>query len=302
MSDLMSSSSLTSYINSVNSGQDQLLSQVTEWQALPAYVSTGLAAQYKIMQDRLSTDVGQLEIILTMLGNNGAQNQLGIQVALQHPWSRGSIFINSKDPFTAPLIDPDYFGVGYDIDIMSYGSEFARKLAQTAPLSDVMTAEVLPGAGVTGDALNNYTKRAAGTEYHPLGTCSMLPRESGGVVDTNLLVYGSANLRVIDASIMPLQISAHLMASTYGIAEKGADIIKQKYWKVEATNTTANGTDASETTASPGDATDSAVTANNNLSSDSSSGLSNAAKIGIGAGVGVGAAIILAALVSVTYL
>lgn len=300
MQDLMTQSALDAYVSNVNTQQAQTLSQVTEWQALPSNVSTGLAEQYKIMQERLTSDLGQLEIIMTMLGNNGAQNQLGIQVALQHPWSRGTIFINSTDPFTDPLIDPDYFGVGYDIDIMSYGTTFARRLASTAPLSNVMTAEVLPGVDVTGDALNNYTKRNSGTEYHPLGTCSMLPREHGGVVDTNLMVYGSANLRVIDASIMPLQISAHLMASTYGIAEKGADIIKQKHWEVRATNTTGNSTETggSETTASAGDATDTAVTSNNNVSANSTGGLSNAAKIGVGVGAGVGAAALLAAIVS----
>jgi len=44
----------------------------------------------------------------------------------------------------------------------------------------------------------------------------MLPRDSGGVVDTNLVVYGTKNVRVVDASIMPLQVSAHLMAPAYG--------------------------------------------------------------------------------------
>ena len=299
MSDLLSASDLTAYINSVSTGMAQQVTDMTSWQNLPSNVASGLSAQYSIMRDRLSTDLGQLEIIMTMLGNAGAQNQLGIQVALQHPWSRGSIFINSTDPFSYPAINPDYFGVGYDINIMSYGSAFARQLAATAPLSSVMTTEVLPGAGIIGEALDNYTKINSGTEYHPLGTCSMLPQDKGGVVDTNLVVYGSANLRVVDASIMPLQVSAHLMASTYGIAEKAADIIKQKYWKVEAvtpSNSASSQETASETTAVVGQATDSAVTDKNNLAA-STSGLSSGAKIGVGVGVGVGAAVLLAALV-----
>lgn len=54
----------------------------------------------------------------------------------------------------------------------------------------------------------------------------MLPRDSGGVVDTKLIVYGTKNVRVVDSSIMPLQVAAHLMAPTYGIAEKAADIVR----------------------------------------------------------------------------
>jgi len=47
-----------------------------------------------------------------------------------------------------------------------------------------------------------------------------------GVVDAQLKVYDTSNLRVVDASVLPLQISAHLSSVLYGIAEKGADIIK----------------------------------------------------------------------------
>lgn len=56
----------------------------------------------------------------------------------------------------------------------------------------------------------------------------MLPKASGGVVDTNLIVYGTTNLRVVDASVAPLQVSAHLMQMTYGIAERAADLVKAK--------------------------------------------------------------------------
>lgn len=54
----------------------------------------------------------------------------------------------------------------------------------------------------------------------------MMSRSLGGVVDGHLKVYGTGNVRVVDASIMPMQISAHLSASIYGIAEKAADLIK----------------------------------------------------------------------------
>lgn len=37
----------------------------------------------------------------------------------------------------------------------------------------------------------------------------MLPREMNGVVDSNLRVYGTKNIRVIDLSIAPLQVAAH---------------------------------------------------------------------------------------------
>jgi len=54
----------------------------------------------------------------------------------------------------------------------------------------------------------------------------MMLKELGGVVDSNLKVYGVGNVRVVDASVMPTQVSGHLSSTIYAIAEKAADIIK----------------------------------------------------------------------------
>jgi choline dehydrogenase-like flavoprotein len=55
----------------------------------------------------------------------------------------------------------------------------------------------------------------------------MLPRELGGVVDKNLTVYGTYNVRVIDASVLPMQVSGHLTSTLYAISERAADMIKE---------------------------------------------------------------------------
>jgi len=54
----------------------------------------------------------------------------------------------------------------------------------------------------------------------------MMRRDWGGVVDGKLRVYDTTNVRVVDASVLPLQVSAHLSSTLYGVAEKAADIIK----------------------------------------------------------------------------
>ena len=47
----------------------------------------------------------------------------------------------------------------------------------------------------------------------------MLPREKNGVVDPELRVYGTKNLRVADLSVVPLEIAAHTQATAYFVGE-----------------------------------------------------------------------------------
>ena len=54
----------------------------------------------------------------------------------------------------------------------------------------------------------------------------MMSKDIGGVVDSNLKVYGTRNLRVVDASIFPLIPRGNIQTSVYAVAEKAADIIK----------------------------------------------------------------------------
>lgn len=90
------------------------------------------------------------------------------------------------------------------------------------PMQEVGAVETFPGTNVTGDAAIAASIRtfATSTWAHPVGSLSMMKKEYGGVVDSELRVYGVKGLRVVDASIMPLIPATHTSSTVYAVAEK----------------------------------------------------------------------------------
>ncbi|KIJ43987.1 GMC oxidoreductase [Sphaerobolus stellatus SS14] len=142
--------------------------------------------------------------------------------AYTHPLSRGTVHITSKDARIPPAIQPNYLANPTDLEILTKTLEFCLRLYQTKPLADFVVAPVTPPFADTTDfkKLEHYVKETLSTVHHPVGTASMLPREDGGVVDSKLLVYGTSNLRVVDCSTIPLEISCNIQSLAYAIGEK----------------------------------------------------------------------------------
>lgn len=149
------------------------------------------------------------------------------------------------------MIDPNYLSHPSDLNVLREGLKLARSIGLTEPLNATITSELSPGANVTtDDQWNTFILGDFHTEYHPSCSCSMLPREQGGVVDAHLKVYGLDNVRVIDSSVFPIEWAAHMMAPTYGLAEQAADIIKAQY-STTGTGTSSSSSPSSTTTSRP---------------------------------------------------
>lgn len=152
-----------------------------------------------------------------------------IMACSMNTFSRGTVHIQSSDPLVPPAIDPAYFSNPLDLQIMVCAVKFARKIASVEPFASTIIAPLEPGPDIqTDDQFADYCKEKMQSVFHPVGTASMLPMEDGGVVSPSLLVYGTKNIRVVDASVIPMELSCHIQATIYAIGEKAADIIKEQ--------------------------------------------------------------------------
>ena len=148
--------------------------------------------------------------------------------AWQHrPDSKGWVRLRSADPFEKPIIQPNYLSEESDRAVTIKAMKLARSLMHTKSMSPYFDGEEYPGSEIeSDDELLDAARHWGSTTYHVMGTCRMGPdSDPMAVVDDNLRVKGIANLRVIDASIMPTMLSANLNAGAMMIGEKGADLV-----------------------------------------------------------------------------
>lgn len=187
------------------------------------YLHSPLSPQVEIIFSDGYTGVKGYPAVGSPLRGKGYSTLIGV---VMHPLSRGTVHISSSNVTAAPNIDPRYLTNEYDVQAAIEVAKYCRKIANTAPLSSAWVSEYEPSPAVqTDDEWRRYVLNTTLSIYHPVGTCAMLPRRDGGVVSPELMVYGTTNLRVVDASIIPVLPSAHIQTAVYGIAERAAHMI-----------------------------------------------------------------------------
>ncbi|CAE6504329.1 unnamed protein product [Rhizoctonia solani] len=189
-------------------------------------------AQYAIQKQWLNQKLGHMEIIMypgyfAFSAPKENTAYMSLLMAIQHPYSRGHIHIGSADPLVKAIYDPKYFSKSIDLDSLVEAIKFGLKITQTEPLASSVVGRQDPAPEVTSDEdIATYIKTYVESVYHPIGTAALAPKDLGGVVNNKLKVYGTTNVRVVDASVIPIHMGTHITRTIYGIAEKAAAMIK----------------------------------------------------------------------------
>jgi choline dehydrogenase-like flavoprotein len=159
-------------------------------------------------------------------------NYMTILAMLSYPFSRGSSHIVSANSSVSPEIRFNYLQHPLDAEILSrHMGQIGRML--TLP---ILSEQLKPGGKTLPsgfprwpkdlEEIKGYLREFSATNYHPAGTCAMMSEDLDGVVDESLKVYGTANVRVCDASVIPILPRGNILSTVYALAEKGADILK----------------------------------------------------------------------------
>jgi choline dehydrogenase len=151
-------------------------------------VREGYKQTYNITARTFFNQSAQIEMLMSLI----SPGAISIQSALQHPFSRGRLYINSTNPFDPIVIDPNYYSHPMDMTIMRQGVRMVRDVGGALREMGIVGEEREPGPAVQSDEdLERWlVNGGANTQYHPMGSAAMLPRKWGGVIDSKLKVYG----------------------------------------------------------------------------------------------------------------
>lgn len=149
-------------------------------------------------------------------------------VLCMSPTSRGTLTLASDKATDNAIVDPRYFANEHDRAVIRAGMRLTLKAMESTAMQEYIEGETPPpgmpriSSASSDKELDARVESMSWSWFHPAGTASM-----GKVVDSECRVYNVDGLRVVDASIMPLSITAHLQAPMYAIAESAADLIAQ---------------------------------------------------------------------------
>ncbi|KAJ2920821.1 hypothetical protein H1R20_g16273, partial [Candolleomyces eurysporus] len=154
-----------------------------------------------------------------------------VLIGLQ-PVSRGTLALNSADPFEHPLLDLAFLDSDLDLYTMKYAISSLRRFLKAPAWDEYKLSPVSPLPDDDDEeGLTEYLRNFGDSAAHAVGSAAMSAKNASyGVVDPDLKLKKATGLRIVDASIMPYVTAGHTQAPVYAIAERAADLIKDS-WK-----------------------------------------------------------------------
>lgn len=145
--------------------------------------------------------------------------------------SAGTVKLKSNSPLDTPDINFKYFdegndNVGTDLSGVIDGVRTARSFMASNRAQRRVAYEVYPGENRQSDEeLGEFVKNEAWGHHASCTNKIGAQGDPMAVLDSNFKVYGTQNLRVVDASVFPYIPGFFIVTPIYMISEKASDVI-----------------------------------------------------------------------------
>jgi len=166
------------------------------------------------------------------IGLNPQPNVLVVVFYNLNPQSKGTDRIQDKDPLRVSDVSEKIFSQSADLAaIVDAYRTYVTALNVQLKALDASYDLIEPSLATIADddLLEQYIKSTLEHTHHFQGTNRMLPKEDGGVVDTQGQVYGTLRLRVADISTSPIPVDGNTAGPAYLVGYKIAQSIKTKF-------------------------------------------------------------------------
>ncbi len=172
----------------------------------------------------------QFHFVVAIVEDHGRADVKGhgysCHACVLRPESRGTVKLQSLDPATPPLIDPNFLGDQRDVEVLKAGVRAMYRILETPPMTRFKGKDRYPIDLDDDAALERLIRARSDTVYHPVGTARM-GSDAGAVVDPRLRVRGVHGLYIADASVMPRLVGGNTNAPSIMIGERCADFVRE---------------------------------------------------------------------------
>ncbi|KAE8421060.1 glucose-methanol-choline oxidoreductase [Aspergillus pseudocaelatus] len=188
--------------------------------------------------DNIDADRPELEFVALsayggphsgFLGSPDGHNWATLAVALVSPFSRGNVSIISDRAHDNPIVNPAWMSDPRDPEIALQAFRRLQDILNSTFLAPVLVGhEAFPPASAleTDSQVLAFVQNYTNPLFQASGTAKMGRKSDPmAVIDSKARVFGVKNVRIVDASSLPILLPSHIQGTIYGLAEKIADDI-----------------------------------------------------------------------------
>lgn len=153
--------------------------------------------------------------------------QLGLDITLVRPTSRGDVRLRLANPDEAPMVSLNALATDADVTALVQGVRLARLVGASPQLNRFRTDEAAASRGAhSTPELQAFVVATAVPRGHLAGSCAMGPASAAdAVVDARLAVHGVEGLHVVGTAVMPTVVNAPPDAAALMIGERGGEFV-----------------------------------------------------------------------------